>query len=132
MQLGSWYLGDNQSSFILWAPLLKQVDLHLVSPAEKLIPMQRDEQGYWQTTAEAPPGTLYYYRYDDDADRPDPASYSQPQGVHQVSEVIDHNAFQWTDQQWQGIPLEDLVIYELHIGTFTPEGTFEAAIDRLP
>ncbi|GAB4384431.1 MAG: malto-oligosyltrehalose trehalohydrolase [Elainellaceae cyanobacterium] len=131
MQLGSWYLGNHQCRFTLWAPLKQQVELHLVAPEDKLIPMQQDEQGYWQVTTEAEPGTLYFYRYDD-ADHPDPASQFQPQGVHKASQVIDHNAFQWSDQQWQGIPLDEMVIYELHVGTFTPKGTFEAIIDRLP
>lgn len=132
MQLGSWYLGNGQTSFVVWAPLKEQVDLHLIEPEDKLIPMQRDEQGYWQTTVAANPGTLYYYRYNGEPDFPDPASYSQPQGVHKVSEVVDQTAFNWTDRQWQGIPLAEMVIYELHVGTFTPEGTFEAIIPRLP
>lgn len=131
MHLGSWYLGNHQASFTLWAPLLKQAALHLVSPEDKIIPMTRDERGYWHTTAEVEPGTLYFYQHDGETDRPDPASYSQPQGVHKASEVVDHQAFQWTDNQWQGIPLEDMVIYELHVGTFTDEGTFDAIIDRL-
>lgn len=131
MHLGSWYLGNHQASFTLWAPLLKQVALHVVSPEDQIIPMTRDERGYWHATAEVEPGTLYFYQYDGETDRPDPASYSQPQGVHKASEVIDHQSFQWTDNQWQGIPLEDMVIYELHVGTFTDEGTFDAIIDRL-
>lgn len=132
MQLGSWYLGDRQTCFTLWAPLLKEVSLHIVAPEDKLLPMQRDEQGYWQITTEAEPGTLYFYRHDGQDDRPDPVAFSQPQGIHKASEVVDHQAFSWTDSQWRGIALEEMVIYELHVGTFTPQGTFEAIIDRLP
>jgi maltooligosyltrehalose trehalohydrolase len=132
MQLGSWYLGDRQTQFTLWAPLKQEVSLHIVAPEDKRVPMQRDEQGYWQVTTEAEPGTRYFYQYDGDQEFPDPASYSQPEGVHKASEVVDQSAFGWTDQQWQGIPLEEMVIYELHVGTFTPEGTFTAIIDRLP
>ena len=74
MQLGSWYLGNQQTRFTLWAPLLKEAALHIVAPEEKLIPMQRDEQGYWEVTTEAAPGTLYFYQHDGQDDRPDTAS----------------------------------------------------------
>src|SRR5690606_41111672 len=62
---------------------------------------------------------------------PDPASLSQPDGVHEWSEVVDHHSYRWEDAAWNPPPLEDLVIYELHVGTFTPEGTFDAIIDKL-
>lgn len=95
--------------------------------------MQQDEQGYWKVTAqEIDPGTCYVYQLNGANDQPDPASRSQPQGVHGASQVVDENAFQWMDAAWSGLALEDLIIYEIHIGTFTPEGTFEAAIARLP
>lgn len=132
MQIGSRYLGNGQCQFTVWSPLSQQVDLHLVSPEDKLIPLQRSEQGYWQTTIAAEPGTLYFYRLNNEVDRPDPASQSQPQGVHGASEVVDQGKFTWSDEQWQGVPLEDLVIYELHVGTFTAEGTFDAIIPRIP
>ncbi len=132
MQIGSRYLGNGQCQFTVWSPLSQQVDLHLVSPEDKLIPLQRSEQGYWQTTIAAEPGTLYFYRLNNEVDRPDPASQSQPQGVHGASEVVDQGKFTWSDEQWQGVPLEDLVIYELHVGTFTAEGTFDAMIPRIP
>jgi maltooligosyltrehalose trehalohydrolase len=77
-----------------------------------------------------PPGTLYKYRLNDREEWPDPASKSQPQGVHGPSEVVD-TSFPWTDQNWRGIPLPKQVFYELHIGTFTPEGTFDAALRHL-
>lgn len=131
MQLGSWVLDHHQCRFTLWAPLKQRVDLHIVAPTDRVLPMQQDEQGYWQLTTEVEPGTRYFYHYDD-ADFPDPASQLQPLGVHQASEVVDHQVFQWTDAQWTGIPLDEMVIYELHVGTFTPKGTFEAIIDRLP
>ncbi|PSB19565.1 malto-oligosyltrehalose trehalohydrolase [filamentous cyanobacterium CCP1] len=132
MQLGSWYLGNGQASFTLWAPLLKQAALHIVAPEEKLIPMKQDDRGYWHVTTAATPGTRYYFQHNGADDRPDPASYSQPDGVHEASELVEQDTFQWTDESWQGVPLEEMVIYELHVGTFTPKGTFEAMIDRLP
>ncbi|HEY9699171.1 MAG TPA: malto-oligosyltrehalose trehalohydrolase [Trichocoleus sp.] len=131
MQIGSYYQGDRQCKFTVWAPLRQQVDVHLVAPEDKIIPLEQDENGYWQGTIEAEPGALYFYRLDGEVERPDPVSVSQPQGVHGASEVVSQQ-FQWMDQQWQGIPLEDYVIYELHVGTFTPEGTFDAIIPRIP
>ncbi|MBF2074630.1 MAG: malto-oligosyltrehalose trehalohydrolase [Synechococcales cyanobacterium C42_A2020_086] len=131
MEIGSRYLGNGHSAFTVWAPHLKQVAVHLVEPEDQLIPLQKDDQGYWQGTAAAEPGALYYYQLDGD-DRPDPASCWQPQGVHGPSAVVDHQNFTWSDQAWQGIPLSDYVIYELHVGTFTPAGTFDAIIERIP
>lgn len=132
MKIGSRYLGNHQCAFTVWAPLLKQVAVHLVAPEEKLIPLQQDQQGYWYGEAEVEPGALYFYQLDGETDRPDPASQCQPQGVHGPSQVVDQTSFVWMDQDWQNIPLEKMAIYELHVGTFTPEGTFEAIIPRIP
>ena len=99
---------------------------------ENLLPMTKQERGYWHLKAEnIYPDTLYYYRLADASDKPDPASKFQPQGVHQASEVIDHSKMNWQDSDWTGIPLDEMIIYELHVGTFTPEGTFKAIIPRL-
>ncbi|MDH4161604.1 MAG: malto-oligosyltrehalose trehalohydrolase [Nitrospirota bacterium] len=119
-------------TFRVWAPLREQVDVHIVAPGERIAPMARDERGYWQTTMQGVgPGTRYFYRLDNDRDRPDPASRYQPEGVHGPSEVVDHQTFRWKDRTWKGLLLKKYVIYELHTGTFTPEGTFEAIIPRL-
>ncbi|WP_319420600.1 malto-oligosyltrehalose trehalohydrolase [Pleurocapsa sp. FMAR1] len=131
MKVGSQYLGNGVCEFTLWSPLKEKVAVHLVSPEEKLLPMNKQEQGYWYLKAEIEPGTLYYYQLEDGADRPDPASHFQPQGVHQASEIIAHNNTNWQDSQWAGIPLEEMIIYEMHVGTFTPEGTFKAIMPRL-
>jgi maltooligosyltrehalose trehalohydrolase len=94
--------------------------------------MGREAYGCWAVTVDAvEPGTLYLYRLGDGPDRPDPASAFQPQGVHGPSAVVDHSSFRWSDSDWKGVPLEQMVIYELHVGTFTPEGTFQAIIPRL-
>src|SRR5262249_44460901 len=78
-------------------------------------------------------GTLYRYRFDDDpASFPDPASRAQPFGPHGPSQIVDPSMFAWTDQSWRGLRLEGQVLYELHVGTFTPEGTWRAAMDHLP
>ncbi|MGF1590769.1 MAG: malto-oligosyltrehalose trehalohydrolase [Pleurocapsa sp.] len=132
MKVGSQYLGNGVCEFILWSPLKEEVAVHLVSPQENLLPMTKQEQGYWYLQAEnIEPGTLYYYQLEDASDKPDPASHFQPRGVHQASEVINHSNFNWQDFQWDSIPLEEMIIYELHVGTFTTEGTFKAIIPRL-
>ena len=93
--------------------------------------LQKDEAGYWRTTLQhVQPGLHYTYLIDGEISRPDPASVSQPDGVHETSEVIDRS-FLWTDENWTGLPLEDLIIYELHVGTFTPQQTFEGVIGKL-
>ncbi|BAZ69709.1 MAG: malto-oligosyltrehalose trehalohydrolase [Pelatocladus maniniholoensis HA4357-MV3] len=132
MYIGSQYLGDRTCKFTLWAPLEGNVAVHLVSPEEKIIPLQKDERGYWQGTVNnVEPGCLYFYQLDGQVDRADSASHFQPQGVHGPSQVVDHSSFSWTDAEWQGIPLEQMVIYELHVSTFTEEGTFESIIPRI-
>ncbi|MDJ0772423.1 MAG: malto-oligosyltrehalose trehalohydrolase [Mastigocoleus sp. MO_167.B18] len=131
MRIGSQYLGNNICKFTLWAPLFKEVAVHLLTPKEKIVSLEQTERGYWE--GEIPgiePGTLYFYQIDGE-DRADPASNSQPKGVHGPSEVIDRNAFTWNDREWKGIAVEEMVIYELHVGTFTSEGTFTAIIDKL-
>ncbi|HEY9621349.1 MAG TPA: malto-oligosyltrehalose trehalohydrolase [Crinalium sp.] len=132
MKVGAFYLGNHRCEFTVWAPLHKQVSLKIISPNERLISMQPSKLGYWTVIAEdVEPGTLYFYQLEDQTLRPDPASLSQPQDVHGASEVVDHSAFSWRDQGWNSLLLEDMIIYELHVGTFTPEGTFEAVISRL-
>jgi maltooligosyltrehalose trehalohydrolase len=129
---GATILPDGRTGFSLWAPLLGRVELTLLDAAgaTRYLPMERDAQGYWRATAEAPPGTRYRFRLDGGAERPDPASRHQPEGVHGPSAVADP-AFAWSDRAWFGLPLRDYVIYELHVGTFSPEGTFDAIIPHL-
>ena len=132
MKVGSQYLGNGVCEFTLWSPLKEKAAVHLVSPEDKLLPMVKQERGYWYVKADnIEPGTLYYYRLEDGEDRPDPASNFQPQGVHEASAVIDHSSAAWNDSQWAGISLEEMILYELHVGTFTDEGTFKAIIPRL-
>ena len=132
MRIGAYYLGDGRCEFTVWAPTLEQVAVKMTAPEERLLPMQRNEWGYWSVTAtDVNPGTLYSYQLNEGESRPDPAANLQPQDVHGPSQVVDHRTFTWNDAQWAGVPLESMIIYELHIGTFTPEGTFESAISRL-
>jgi maltooligosyltrehalose trehalohydrolase len=130
MKIGANYLGDDRCEFTIWAPDADAVAVKIVEPQERLVPMQQKE-GYWSVIAsDIPPGTLYFYQLNGEETRPDPTSNFQPQGVHGPSQVVDHQ-FTWSDQNWPGIALEDLIIYELHVGTFTPEGSFEAIAARL-
>lgn len=132
LKIGADYPGNGRCEFTVWAPLLKNVEVKLVSPHERQISMRQNRKGYWKTVAEGVfPETRYFYKLDNRVDRPDPASRFQPDGVHGPSQIIDPNEFQWNDNHWKGISLNDLIIYELHVGTFTKEGTFEAIIPYL-
>jgi maltooligosyltrehalose trehalohydrolase len=129
--LGAVRALDGTCSFLLWAPRAKQVEVVLLSPDRRTIPMQPAARGYFTVTAEnIPAGSLYFYRLDGNNERPDPVSRFQPRGVHGPSQVIDTH-FDWSDSTWRGIPLQKYVLYELHVGTFTPEGTFDAVIPRI-
>jgi maltooligosyltrehalose trehalohydrolase len=130
-KLGPIPLGENRWRFRVWAPLAQQVEVHFVSPRERTVALLRQERGYHAGVVEDPlAGSLYFYRLDGEKERPDPASRFQPQGVHGPSQVVGP-AFPWEDGCWFGLPLGDYVLYELHIGTFSPAGTFEAVIPHL-
>jgi maltooligosyltrehalose trehalohydrolase len=129
--LGANYLGQNRCQFLVWAPLAHKVEVHLVSPVDRVIPLRAGERGYHQAEVDGVgPGSLYFYRLNGELERPDPASRQQPQDVHGPSQVVDP-AFAWEDQCWFGLPLKDFIVYELHVGTFTPAGTFDAVIPHL-
>ncbi|ELR98549.1 malto-oligosyltrehalose trehalohydrolase [Gloeocapsa sp. PCC 73106] len=132
MRIGAHYLGNDTCEFRVWAPLVETVAVKIIAPQPRLLEMKQDERGYWEVIAAAiPPGTLYQYQLDGIKDRPDPASASQPDGVHGPSEVVYHQAFTWSDGNWQNIALEKLIIYELHVGTFSESGTFDGVIAHL-
>jgi maltooligosyltrehalose trehalohydrolase len=123
--------------FRVWAPSQKTISVHLgksekmFEQSEWVVPMQSEDCGYFSCfVAEAVPGTLYKFRLDA-GEFPDPASRFQPSGPHGASEVIDPTTFRWTDHNWKGVTRENQVIYELHIGTFTSEGTFQSALRQL-
>jgi maltooligosyltrehalose trehalohydrolase len=130
MSIGSHYLHGEKTKFTVWAPLKNNMILHIVHPSEQKIQMQKDEWGYFHAEAKADAGCRYFFRPEDETDYPDPASKFQPLGVHGPSEVID-DFFAWSDRDWKAIPFNELILYELHIGSFTKDGTFEAAIDKL-
>jgi maltooligosyltrehalose trehalohydrolase len=115
--------------FRVWAPAATSVEVELVDAGAKKIPLTRDGQ-YFQGSAPAAAGDRYWYWLGKTVRRPDPVSRSQPDGVHGPSQVIDP-IFAWSDSEWQGRDLEDCIFYELHVGTFTPQGTFDGVISRL-
>ncbi len=130
--IGATRLPGGEWQFLVWAPLVHQVAVHLLEPKERIIEMERGERGYFSTTIEdLPPGTRYFYRLDNSRDLPDPASRYQPGSVHGPSALVDLSSFHWSDKAFTPPSLERSIFYELHVGTFTPEGTFDAVIERM-
>ncbi|PYQ59477.1 MAG: malto-oligosyltrehalose trehalohydrolase [Acidobacteria bacterium] len=126
---GAIHLENNRCRFRVWAPRAEQVEVNLCG--SRLVPLESGEHGWFEATVEGvPPGMRYLYRLDGGEERPDPASRCQPDGVHGRSLVVDRR-FAWSDRDWKGIPLGQYIFYELHVGTFTPEGTFDAVIPHL-
>jgi maltooligosyltrehalose trehalohydrolase len=118
----------NARTYRVWAPHANTVDLH-VGP--EIVRMRRDTRGWWESDRRMRLGDLYGYAVDGSAPLPDPRSEYQPAGIHGLSQVIDHNAFAWTDGGWQAPPLASALMYELHVGTFSDAGTFDGAVERL-
>ena len=130
--LGANLTGE-KCEFRVWAPAAKSVTLRLTSESgTRDLPMQSADDGQFVLHASARAGDRYLYIVDQNKPVPDPVSRLLPEGVHGPTEIVDSEAFAWSDARWRGLPLRDYVIYELHIGAFTPEGTFDAAIARLP
>jgi len=121
-------LTSNGTSFRLWAPAAKRVDLLLEKPR----PLRRGEDGWFcADLAGVKAGARYKFRIDDEIDVPDPASAFQPDDVSGPSEVIDHASYRWRAADWRGRPWQETVAIETHVGTFTPEGTYRAMIGKL-
>lgn len=116
--------------FDVWAPLPKRVRLQV---GDRIVPMAKGVDGWWTPTEPEPLGRVDYgYLLDDDPQpRPDPRSRWQPHGVHGLSRTNDPDSFEWHDHDWHGRPLAGSVIYEMHVGTFTAQGTLDAAVERL-
>ena len=125
-------LAGGQGNFRLWAPARERVELVLGSDHVRNIAMQRDAAGWHRCSVEGiAAGTAYRFKVDEHDPVPDPASRSNPWDANGASAVVDPGAFDWTDGEWRGRPWHEAVVYELHIGTFTPEGTFASAIGKL-
>jgi len=134
MPFGPQKLDNGELRFRLWAPTAQQVELLLETQegAQASLPMHAIEDGwFYQTSDWAKPGDFYRFRIDGDLQVPDPASRYNPEDIHGRSQIVDPAQFAWQDRQWRGRPWEDVVLYELHVGTFTPEGTYQALKERL-
>ncbi len=148
LSLGATYLQGSRCQFIVWAPLAQRVDVRILDDrgttvvpesaagasrnASRLIEMQRTQRGYHEATVDGIQlGARYVYCLDGKKDRPDPASKFQPDGVHRASAIIDARGHQWKDATWRGLPLEEYIICEVHVGTYSHEGTFDAIIPHL-
>ncbi len=129
--LGAVDLGNGRASFLVWAPAAENVEVHIFGARERVAALSPIRDGFFSAAVEgAGPGTRYKFRLNGGDEFPDPASQFQPEGVHGPSEIVSA-AFAWQDSAWTGMPLADYLFYELHIGTFTAEGTFDAAIGHL-
>ncbi len=131
-KLGAFPAENNNYEFIVWSPLAKTVDLHLIaSHDDRYVPMARIDKGYFRAVVEdVKPGQRYRYRMNGADEYPDPAARSMPEGVHGTSEVVPFD-YSWNDSTWNGIDISEYIIYEMHIGTFSPEGTYLGAIALL-
>jgi maltooligosyltrehalose trehalohydrolase len=118
---------DDSCVFRVWAPEKETLTLHL-DDGKRVVDMHKEEDGYFSVSVSGvKAGARYFY----EGKYPDPESAYQPEGVHGPSEVVDHSLYRWEDGDWRGLVFSDLLFYELHVGAFTPEGTFEAILPRL-
>jgi maltooligosyltrehalose trehalohydrolase len=129
-EFGAIPLSKDRCRFTTWAPGKSTLSLVLCGSDRKVVSMQA-RCGFHTTESEAWEGVRYVFRMPNGEEFPDPASRFQPDGIHGPSSIADHSYFEWSDAAFEGHSLRDMVIYELHIGTFTPEGSFDAAISRL-
>ncbi|HZR05251.1 MAG TPA: malto-oligosyltrehalose trehalohydrolase [Candidatus Udaeobacter sp.] len=133
--IGAELMGPDQTHFRVWAPKAQFVDLVLEDragkkPRQTFHALEGEERGYFSGHANAAAGTRYWFRVNNNL-YPDPASRFQPDGPHGPSCIVDPAQFRWTDSQWSGISLKGQIIYEMHVGTFTREGTWHAAAQQL-
>lgn len=127
--IGAEIIAENETHFRVWAP--KATTLRVVLESETY-PLASQADGYFSGSAPCATGARYKFQINDGPAFPDPASRFQPGGPHEASCVVDPFAFRWTDANWRGVQLNGQIIYEMHVGTFTPAGTWLAAIDKLP
>ncbi len=129
--LGANRLADGSWQFLLWAPNAKKVSIHLLQ-RDEFVPMEALANGYHRAVVQSVnAGCRYLYRLDDQRELPDPASRFQPDGVHGPSQLVDTHAFAWNDNDWRGHSLQKSIFYELHVGTYTRDGSFLALIQHL-
>ena len=135
--IGAEIISKNETHFRVWAPKANTLDVVLELSSERSVertfhPLTQERDGYFSGTVTCGVGARYRFRLNQSENfHPDPASRFQPDGPHGSSYVVDSFAFKWTDANWRGVKLAGQVIYEFHVGTFTPEGTWRAAADKL-
>src|SRR3984893_7371961 len=131
--LGATPLSTGECLFLVWAPFADSVKLQILDSPRRSIPMERLAKGYFRVVTEGRASSRYLYDLGGKGEkvRPDPASRFQPEGVHGPSEIVPQGQFHWEDSGWHGLRRRELVFYEVHVGTFTHEGTFDAIIPRL-
>lgn len=130
--LGVNFSSRGESEVLVWAPCAESVAI-INDQSEERIALHREARGYFSCiSAHLKPGDRYWMELNQQRRYPDPASLFQPKGIFGPSEIFNVNAFRWTDADWNNLLLKDYIIYELHIGTFTPAGDLVAAIDKLP
>src|ERR1700722_4366099 len=130
MSQGATVLSGGGVRFRVWAPGVNALAVQL-GTGLRHFEMRRDGEDFEAVIEDAAPGDTYCFVFDDGRTRPDPLSRSQPHGVNGPSQIVDPGAFHWSDGDWEGIALEDHIFYELHTGTFTPEGTFAGVVSKL-
>ncbi|MBA4166140.1 MAG: malto-oligosyltrehalose trehalohydrolase [Chitinophagaceae bacterium] len=129
-ETGALYKGNGNCLFRVWAPEKEKINVHIGDG--RSIEMNKDKFGYFSVeVADIIPGTKYKLLLGGDGEFPDPASFYQPDGVHGYSAIVDHGSYQWSDGNWTGREFGELILYEIHVGTFTKQGTFEAIIPLL-
>ena len=133
--IGAELIAENETHFRVWAPKAREVDVLLEDgalPKPAFSPLMPEPDGYFSGTASARAGTRYRFRINGEENfYPDPASRFQPQGPHGSSCVVNPTKFPWSDAEWPGVKMKGQIIYEMHVGTFTKEGTWRAAIEQL-
>ncbi len=131
LEFGARPVPSGGVQFRVWSPLTKSLSVKVKAPREIVVPMESSDGVFAATVSDLVAGADYLYVIDGSKERPDPVSRFQPHDVHGSSRVVDPYAFRWTDSEWRGLALEDYVIYEFHVGTFTPQGTFDSTIGKL-
>jgi maltooligosyltrehalose trehalohydrolase len=130
--LGATRRADGSCEFLVWAPAIQNVAVHLFGSRDRFLPLTKMDFGYHHAVAsDIEPQSRYLYRLDDLQEYPDPASRFQPEGVHKPSEIMELNASQWTDANWKAPSLAESIFYELHVGTFSEKGTLDDARSHL-
>lgn len=131
MSLGPQWIGEGRALFTLWAPKARMAAVEFPE-SDRTVAMERLERGHWRAEVSGlAAGARYWFVLNGKTRRADPASAAQPDGVHGPAVLVDHADFFWTDAGFSPPPKEKRILYELHVGTFTPEGTFEAAAGKL-